>query len=420
MSASFYTLSFDPPSLLAGLALGAAVVLAMLWPLLQRSRRIGDTLQQSFDAIAQDSLRKSQDQFLHLAQEKLRQSQMEGAFDLERRQKAVSDLVDPLNRTMKDMETRIESLGRVGAGLEAQLKNFSQDQTYLREQTQNLVHALRNPSARGRWGEMQLQRAFEVVGFREGIHYRSQVAISDGDGAAQKPDFVVMMPNGIHIVIDVKTPLDPYWQILDHPSPTHDDATLAAFRDRVRGHLKGLAQKEYWRRFDSPEFVVMFLPSEGLYSLAISQDHALLEEAARNHIILASPSTVMGLLRVVMYGWQQQRIAEEARNISTVASELYRRVSIFGDHMLRLGRSLGSAVEGYNKAIGSMEASVLPTMRRFKEMQVPTGNKEIPETTTIEATPRLPAASELISPPGEVDDVSAAHIAKPQRRIANS
>ena len=420
MIPNLQTVSFDLPSLAAGLAIGAGVTALVLLPALLRARRVGDGLSQSFDQIAQESLRKSQDQFLQLAQEKLKQSQMEGSFDLERRQKAVSDLVDPIAKTMKDMETRIEGLGRVSAGLDAQLKTFSDDQRYLREQTQNLVHALRNPAARGRWGEMQLQRAFELVGFREGTHFRSQVAVTNAEGGTQKPDFVVMMPNGIHIVIDVKTPLDPYWQILDQPTPESDEVTLNAFRVRVREHLRLLAQKDYWRQFDSPEFVVMFLPSEGLYSLAISQDQGLLEEAARQNIVLASPSTVMGLLRVIMYGWQQQRIAEEAKNISTMASELYRRISIFGDHMSKLGRSLGGAVEGYNKAVGSMEAMVLPAMRKFKDMQVPTGNKEIPEAVLIESTTRLPSASELLADLKANDENGAPVLSGPERLSAKS
>lgn len=386
------TLSFDTFSLLAGTALGAIVVAAVLIPLWLRARHGAGML----GHVAQETLRQNQDQFLALAQEKMKQAQMEGAFDLERRQKAIADLVDPIAKTMKDMETRIEGLGKVGTALDAQLKTFTDDQRYLREQTQNLVHALRNPAARGKWGEMQLQRAFELVGFTEGVHFHSQKSVQNGEGATLKPDFVVSMPNGVQIVIDVKTPLDPYWELIDQTTPHEQDAAqLIAFRQKVREHLKALSSKDYWRQFDSPEFVVMFLPSEGLYSLAISQDQGLMEEAARANIILASPTTVMGLLRVVMYGWQQQRIAEEAKNISTLASDLYRRISIFGDHLSKVGRSLGAAVEGYNKAVGSLETMVLPAMRKFKEMQVPTGGKEIPAADVLEQTPRMLGAPEL-------------------------
>jgi DNA recombination protein RmuC len=399
MITGFQTISFDTASLLAGTAIGALMVAAVLVPLLLRARQSAADISRTFDQLAQESLRKNQDQFLQLAQEKLKQAQMEGSFDLERRQKAIADLVDPITKSIKDVENRIEGLGRVGTGLEAQLKTFTEDQRYLREQTQNLVHALRNPAARGRWGEMQLQRAFELIGFTEGIHYHSQKTVQSAEGGILKPDFVVSMPNGVQIVIDVKTPLDPYWQLIDQKTPSEQDATtLLAFRQKIRDHLKSLSGKDYWRQFDSPEFVVMFLPSEGLYSLAISQDQDLLEEAARANIILASPTTVMGLLRVVMYGWQQQRIAEEAKNISHQASELYRRIAVFGEHLAKLGRNLGTAVGAYNDAIGSMEKSVLPVMRKFKDMQIPTGGKDLPPTDMLEQSPRTPATPELTSP----------------------
>jgi DNA recombination protein RmuC len=389
------SLAIDPLSLLAGVALGALAVAVWALPRFARLKQTQDTMGQTFEALAQQSLRNSQEQFLQLAAEKLKQSQMEGSFDLERRQKSIADLVDPIGKTLKDMETRIEGLGKTGAGLEAQLKTFSDDQRFLREQTQNLVQALRNPAARGRWGEMQLQRAFEMVGFVEGLHYKAQKSVQSGEGTSLKPDFIVTLPNGIQIVIDVKTPLDPYWQMLDQTDPQLQEQTLVGFRQKVRDHLKSLSQKDYWRQFDSPEFVVMFLPSEGLYALAVSQDQNLLEEASRYNVILASPTTIMGLLRVVMYGWQQQKIADEARTVATLASDLYRRISIFGDHMGKLGRSLNGAVEGYNKAVGSMDQMVLPVLRKFRDLQVPTGGKEIPEALAIEPTPRIPSSPEL-------------------------
>lgn len=389
------SLAIDPLSLLAGVALGALAVAVWALPRFARLKQAQDTMGQTFEALAQQSLRNSQEQFLQLAAEKLKQSQMEGSFDLERRQKSIADLVDPIGKTLKDMETRIEGLGKTGAGLEAQLKTFSDDQRFLREQTQNLVQALRNPAARGRWGEMQLQRAFEMVGFVEGLHYKAQKSVQSGEGTSLKPDFIVTLPNGIQIVIDVKTPLDPYWQMLDQTDPQLQEQTLVGFRQKVRDHLKSLSQKDYWRQFDSPEFVVMFLPSEGLYALAVSQDQNLLEEASRYNVILASPTTIMGLLRVVMYGWQQQKIADEARTVATLASDLYRRISIFGDHMGKLGRSLNGAVEGYNKAVGSMDQMVLPVLRKFRDLQVPTGGKDIPEALVIEPTPRIPSSPEL-------------------------
>lgn len=391
-----FDLNIDIFSLGAGFIAGLLLCFAVLWPKLAQYRRSDEDMSRVFDSLAQTSLMKSQEQFLALAAEKLRQSQMEGAFDLERRQKSIADLVNPISNSLKEMEGKIETLGKAGAGLEAQLKTFSEDQRFLREQTQNLVHVLRNPTARGRWGEMQLQRTFELIGFIEGVHYRSQKSVV-ADGVTQKPDFIVSLPNGVQIVIDVKTPLDPYWTLLDEQGTAGQEQSLIQFRQKVRDHMKALSQKDYWRQFDSPEFVVMFLPSESLYSLAVSQDQGLLEEASRANIILASPTTIMGLLRVVMYGWQQQKIAEEAQTIATLGSDLYRRISIFGDHLSKLGRGLGSAVESYNKAIGSFDQMVVPALRRFKDLQVPTGGKEIPSAEAIESVPRIISSPDILS-----------------------
>lgn len=389
-----FSFSLDLISAGLGCALGIMAMLLVFLPKLARLRQTGDHMTQIFDQLAQDSLRKSQEQFLVLADEKLKQAQMDSAFDLEKRQKAVADLVDPIGKSLKDMENRIETLGKAGAGLESQLKSFADDQRFLREQTQNLVQVLRNPTARGRWGEMQLERTFEMIGFVEGVHYSTQKSVM-ADGQSQKPDFIVSLPNGVQIVIDVKTPLDPYWEMVDANGSEAQDRSLLHFRQKVRDHLKSLSLKDYWRQFDSPEFVVMFLPSEGLYSLAVTHDQSLLEEAARANIILASPTTIMGLLRVVMYGWQQQKIAEEAKTVANLGADLYRRMSSFGDHMSKLGRNLGGSIEAYNKAVGSMDQMILPVLRKFKDLQVQTGGKDIPETPAIESTPRSLSAPEL-------------------------
>ena len=389
-----YAFSLDIISLIIGFGAGALLVFAFLMPKLARMKEGKSYMEQVFDQLAQDSLRKSQEQFLHMAEEKLKQSQKDSAYDLEKRQKAVSDLVDPIGKSLKDMESKIETLGKAGAGLEAQLKTFAEDQRFLKDQTQNLVNVLRNPTARGRWGEMQLQRTFELIGFIEGVHYTSQKAVL-ADGNTQKPDFIVTLPNGVQIVIDVKTPLDPYWQMMDEAGTHSEGTAIIEFRKKVRDHLKALSTKDYWRQFDSPEFVVMFLPSESLYSLAVSNDLSLLEEASRANIILASPTTIMGLLRVVMYGWQQQKIADEAKTVATLGSDLYRRVSIFGEHMTKLGRGLSSAVEKYNDAVGSLDQGILPVLRKFKDLQVPTGGKDLPDAAMIESTARLISAPEL-------------------------
>lgn len=399
-----YAFSLDILSVVIGFLAGGLGVLAIFMPKLARIKEGQTYMQQVFDQLAQDSLRKSQEQFLHMAEEKLKQSQKDSSYDLEKRQKAVADMVDPIGKSLKEMENKIETLGKAGAGLDAQLKTFAQDQRFLREQTQSLVSVLRNPTARGRWGEMQLQRTFEVVGFIEGVHFTSQKAVQ-ADGNTQKPDFIVALPNSMQIIIDVKTPLDPYWQMVDEAGTQSEGTAAIEFRKKIRDHLKALSAKDYWRQFDSPEFVVMFLPSESLYSLAVSQDPALVEEALRANIILASPTTIMGLLRVVMYGWQQQKIAEEAKTVAVLGSDLYRRVSIFGDHMTKLGKSLNAAVEKYNDSVGSLDQGILPVLRKFKDLQVQTGGKELPDAALVDATTRLVSAPEL--QPDLINNVTA-------------
>lgn len=399
-----YDFSLDIISFSLGCAVMLFICLALFLPKLAQFKETQKKMGESFDSLAQESLRKSQEQFLMLAAEKLKQAQKDGEYDLEKRQKAVSDLVDPIGKSLKDMEQKIETLGKAGAGLESQLKNFAEDQRFLREQTQTLVSVLRNPTARGRWGEMQLHRTFEMLGFVEGVHFNAQKAVLS-EGQALKPDFIVSMPNGVQIVIDVKTPLDPYWQMMDEAGTVLEGQAEVEFRRKIRDHMKALSSKDYWRQFDSPEFVVMFLPSESLYALAVSHDQSLLEEAARHNIILASPTTIMGLLRVVMYGWQQQQIAEEAVKVAELGAELYKRVSTFGDHMTRLGKNIGAAVEGYNKAVGSLDQMILPTLRKFRDISVQTGGKDVPDVPQIEGSPRLISSPELQS--DYVDNVTA-------------
>lgn len=400
--------ALDPVSVFSGLCVGAAIgALIHLWRSARLNARIEHltqdrtALDSAFRNVAQDALKGASEQFLMLAQERLKQVQAEGGHDLDKRQKAIADLADPIQKSLKEMETRLETLGKAGAGLESQLKVFAEDQRALRQETQNLVRALRNPAARGRWGEMQLQRALEMVGMVEGIHFVQQEQIQ-GDGTKLRPDFVIHLPGGMDIVIDVKTPMDPYWDAMAEGNTEQErTAALEMFRKTVRGHLRALSSKDYWRGFDSPEFVVMFLPTESLYSFAITADPELLEEAARQKVIIASPTTVMGLLRVAMYGWQQQKLADEARKISDLAVELYRRVAKFGEHMLKLGRNLDTAVGAYNQAVGSLESMVLPGVRKLKDYHVSTGAQDIPVFAAVETAARPLTAAELLAAPEE-------------------
>ena len=396
---------------LGGALISALILLLIFLPKLSILRRARDEMGHEFAALAQNVLQTNSEQFLRIAQEKLSHAisdvKKESEFDHEKRQLAMQSLVDPVATSLKEMQEKLLLLDKTGAGLETQLKFFTTDQQKLRETTQSLVTALKNPAARGRWGEMQLERILEQVGLRSGVHFETQKHVKL-DGVTQKPDFVIHMPNGVDIIIDVKTPMDSYWSYVDAGEAAAEGATSAQhlnqFVAHVRGHVKQLGAKDYFKALPAaPEFVVMFLPSESLYALAVGHDQNLLDDAAKANVILASPTTIMGLLRVIHYGWQQQTMAVEAKNIASMAADLYTRLSIFGGHFMAVGSALGKSIETYNKAVGSMEKSVLPLMRKFKTLDVQTAGKEIPDIKLIDETARVVMADELV---GEQDKVA--------------
>ena len=348
-----------------------------------------EVMRQNFDSLASEALRKNNELFIQLARENIEKTQNSQNHDFEKRQKAIAEMVDPIAKTLKDMSVRVDSLGKTGNTLEGQLKSFAEEQQRLRLETGNLVKVLSNTNDRGQWGEMQLQRAFEAIGMIEGTHFRQQASVRNEDGALLKPDFVVHMPGGMDLVIDVKTPIEPYWKsIEEEATPVEQQRALSDFSTKLRGHLKTISSKSYWQQFDSPEFVVMFLPTESLFSMAISNDKELIEDAARHNVILASPTTMMGLLRVVMYGWQQQIVAEEAKTIAALGTDLYKRIGTFTGHMQKLGKNLGTALNAYNSAVGSLQSSILPGARKFNDLKIGTGGQDIEAPPQIEAAPR--------------------------------
>jgi DNA recombination protein RmuC len=383
--------------IIAGFGLGALIAAVPLFlrimTLEKRNAQLEQTpeaMQQNFDALAGEALRKNNESFLQLARENIEKTQNNNNNDFEKRQKAIADMVDPISKSLKDMEQRVDHLGKTGNTLEGQLKSFALEQQRLRQETGNLVKVLSNSNDRGKWGELQLQRAFEAIGLIEGTHFRQQVYVSDENNRGLKPDFVVHMPGGMDIVIDVKTPIEPYWKASEEDSSViEQENAMRDFSVKLREHLKTISSKSYWQQFDSPEFVVMFLPTESLFSLAISGDKQLIEDAAKNNVILASPTTMMGLLRVVMYGWQQQIVAEEAKTIAALGTDLYKRLSTFSGHMEKVRKGLSSALDGYNKAVGSFQSSVLPGARKFNDLKIGTGGVELEAPAQIEATPRL-------------------------------
>lgn len=397
--------AFDMASLFAlilGFSAGAGVFSALFVPRLIRLEReravlnaqvqagglAVDAMEAQFQMAATRALTATQDQFLKLAQEKLAGTQKDVGHDLEKRQQAIAQMVDPIGKTLKQVEERLQILGQSGAVLDSQLKNFAEDQKMLRAQTASLVQVLKNSSARGNWGEMQLSRTLELVGMVENIHFRQQVSVQN-DGNAQRPDFIISLPGDLSIVIDVKTPLDPYWNLQEAASESGmiNPEQVAAFGGRLRDHVKKLSAKNYWQQFDSPQFVVMFLPTEGLFSLAVGSDKTLIEDAAAANVILASPTTILGLLRVIMHAWQQQALAENARAIGQMATDLNGRMGTFLDHLQKLGRNLGTAVTAYNAAVGTVESRIMPQLKKIEDYQG-VSNSLPDDLVRLEHTPR--------------------------------
>lgn len=389
-------------ALIGGAVMGAGGTAAFLWPKLVRAqstlavaiaerdaaRKGAAAMTDQFELLATRAMRSAQDQFLTLATEKLSGTQKDAGHDLDKRHKAIADLVDPVAKTLKEMEGRLAALGQSDAVLQSQLKNFADDQRALRDQTAALAGALKNTATRGNWGELQLERTLEMAGLVENIHFKQQVTVTN-DGAAQRPDFVVHLPGNLSIVIDVKAPIEPYWAMQDDSG----NVTIAAdavqnFKAKLRDHLKRLSAKVYWQQFDSPQFVVMFLPTEGLFSSAVATDKTLIEDAAAANVILASPTTILGLLRVIAFAWQQQALADNARKIGVLATNLNGRMGTFLDHMQKLGRNLGSTINAFNSAIGTVEAGLLPNLRKMDELQGSAGT-DFADVPQLDHTPRL-------------------------------
>jgi len=283
--------------------------------------------------------------------------------------------------------------------LTEQMKHLSTSHDQLQKETRNLVTALRSPQTRGRWGELQLRRVVEMAGMLEHCDFDEQVT-SDADGGRMRPDMVVHLPGGKNVAVDAKVPMQAFLDANEADDESTRRAHLASHGRQMKAHVDALAKKEYWKRVDpSPEFVVAFIPGDPLLTAALEHEPGLMEHAVANNVLLATPTSLIALLRAVAYGWQQDALAENARDVQKLGVELYQRLAVLGDHVSGVGKGLNSAVAAYNKAVGSLEGRVLVTARRFVEMGVvPAGEKELPYPPSVDATTRALQSPEL-SPP---------------------
>ena len=353
----------------------------------QAEQRLSDV----FKALSGDALKSSNEEFLRLAKSILDKYQEGAKGDLEKRQQAIDELIKPLKDSLGKVDSEIRKIENARSEaygkLTEQVKSLSTSEGELRKETQNLVTALRKPTVRGRWGEMQLRRVVEIAGMVEHCDFEEQ-RTAGAEGSRTRPDVVVNLPNGRSIVVDSKTPLESY---LDSIEMTNEEARTSKLKDHariVRTHILNLAAKGYWDQFEpAPEFVVMFLPGEMFFSAALEQDPRLIEIGSQKNVILATPTTLIALLRTVAYGWREVQIAKNAREISDLGKTLHDRIRTLVGHLANVGKNIRRALEAYNEAAGSLEARVLVTARKFNELGAATGD-EIGTLDTIDKTTR--------------------------------
>ena len=357
--------------------------------------RLADT----FKALSADSLRQSQQSFLELAKANFEKHQEMARSDLELRQQAIGQMVKPMAESLTQVDETIRQLeqARLQAYTEmlGQLSGLKETHQALKSETMHLVSALRQPKARGQWGEMQLRRVAEIAGMLEHCDFDLEVSAATEDGRL-RPDMIVRLPGGRNLVVDAKTPLSQYLAAAEADEPGAREAALAGHARAVREHMKQLGQKSYWEQFSpSPDFVVLFLPGEMLFSAALEKDPELIEAGVGSRVILATPTTLIALLRTVAYGWRQEALEKNARDISALGRALHERLCVMGEHFQRLGRQLGQAVDSYNRTLNTLESRVLVAARKFRDLGAGSEGREIEEPLLIESAPRTPQAPEL-------------------------
>ena len=385
----------DRAALSAALDAERAAAADKLATVLDAERQLKDT----FAALSGEALRRSQESFLQLAQEKLGQYQQASAGDLQARQQAITELLKPVRESLERVDKQLVTVDkeRVGAyeSVATQLRSLSDTHDRLRRETDSLVRALRSPNVRGRWGEVQLRRVVELAGMMDYCDFIEKQSTTSDDGARLTPDLIIRLPGGTSIVVDSKVPIEAYLQSVDAPDEASREAKLKEHARQVREHIKALGRKRYWEQFrPTPEFVVMFMPGESLLSGALQYDQELIEIAATQRVIPASPLTLIAVLRSVAYGWQQNLLVQNAEQLSQLGKEMYDRLCTMADNLGALGTNLRQAVESYNRTIGTIESRVLVTARRFRDMGVSTPD-ELEEVKTVQVAVRDARAPEL-------------------------
>lgn len=354
------------------------------------------TVAELFKGASADALKHNNESFLQLAEKTFEKLHEQAKGELEKKSAAIHETIRPIKESLEKFDGKIQEIEKVRAGayaaIKEQVQSLLDSQRLLCAETGNLAKALRAPVVRGRWGEIQLKRVVEMSGMLDHCDFFEQTTVSNEERRF-RPDLLVKLPGGKNIVVDAKAPLEAYLESIESQDEKRRIDKLKEHALQIRSHISLLSRKSYWEQFQpTPEFVVLFLPGETFFSAALEQDPALIEAGVDQKVILATPTTLIALLRAVAYGWRQESLSRNAEEISAMGKELYKRLADMGSHWNKVGKSLGSAVQAYNRAIGSLESRVLVSARRFAELS---GGEEIEPIDPIEHMPRLIQAPEL-------------------------
>ena len=353
-----------------------------------------DSLTRHFAVLSHKALKQNNSLFLQLANQNLKLQQHRAQSELERKQQEVDALITPIREALARTEAQIEKIERERqksfGELSSQIRQLAESEGRLQAETQNLIQALKRPDVRGRWGEMTLKRLVELAGMVEYADFDEQVSTS-AEGRRSRPDMVIRMPDQRELIVDAKTPLAAYLEAVDAKDDGERKAALQRHAKNLRDRMRELSSKQYWNQFrNSPDFVVMFVPGDQFLNAALEHDPALLEDSLRQNVILTTPASLIAMLRAVAFGWRQATFSANAEQIRELGENLYQRIATLTEHFARLGQSLDSSVEHFNRAIGSLERQLIPSARKMHELGISAKKKPAP-TPPVESRTRPPA-----------------------------